>query len=319
MELLQSLKFVQGAIARKDFVPEWTHFRIKDRRITGYNGRMSISAPIALDIDCCPKALPLVKAIETCEEAAQLHLTPAGKLAIRSGNFRTHVETVTDTFTGLEPQGIDVKPDGRLLPILRTLYEITAEDATRQWANGVLLDGQSAYATNNVVLAQFWLGYYFPYRVNLPAFAIKELMRVNEEPERIQMTADTATFYFSEERWLKTQLFSTEWPDMEKAFGRADYSDVPEVPATLFECLERIKPFVDDLGRVYVSDGLISTVAGEEGTTLQVPGMRGTGIFNIDMLRLLDGIATHAKFEAYPNAVPFVRNNVRGIIVGMRT
>ena len=68
--MLEVLKFVKGAVGKKDYVPALTHFQIADGRITGFNGKISLSSPIALDLECCPKAIPFVKAIEACTDTA---------------------------------------------------------------------------------------------------------------------------------------------------------------------------------------------------------------------------------------------------------
>ena len=43
--MIDAVKFVQGAVAKKDYVAELTHFLIQDNRITGYNGIMGLSSP----------------------------------------------------------------------------------------------------------------------------------------------------------------------------------------------------------------------------------------------------------------------------------
>lgn len=315
--MLDVLKFVQGAVSRKDYVPELTHFKIQGGRITGYNGKLVLSSPIALDLDCFPKAAPFVKAISACEETVHLHLTPTGKLSVRSGNFRTLVETVETAFTGETPEGVEVKINGKLLPVLKLLYDITSEDASRPWSNGILFDGHSAYATNNVVLIEHWLGYHFPYRLNVPAFAIKELLRIGEEPERIWASANNATFFFSGDRWLRTQLLNDDWPDVRKLF-ESIAKTTTVVPEGLFEALSKLQGFVDDTSRVFVNPGRVASAPAEEGTIIELPAVQHNACFNINMLRLLEGVATRIGFEAYPATVPFYGDLVRGLIAGMR-
>lgn len=319
--MLSALKFVQGAVSRKDFVPELTHFRIKEGRVTGFNGKMVISSPIDLDIDCCPKAIPFVKAIEACNaETAQLHLTATGKLSIRSGTFRTHVETMPEVFSGVEPEGEFVAVDGQLLPALAQLHTFSGEDASRPWAMGVLLDGSSAFATNNVILAERWLGYHFPYRINLPRYALKEILRIKEEPTQLQVNQNNATFHYEGGRWLRTQLNSIEWPDIQKMFGEMPPAS-HGIPERFFEALTTLAPFTDEAGRVFLKEGELSTVAREEdqGTAITLPQVNYMrGIFNVDMLRLLEGAAQTLGFEEYPRPCAWYGDRIRGLIVGMR-
>lgn len=315
--MLDALKFVKGAVSTKDFVPALTHFRIAEGRVTGYNGKMSLSAPIALDVDCCPKADAFVKAIEVCEETAQLHLTPARKLAIRSGKFRAHVETIDDAeWPNVQPEGLPVAIDGHLLPALKMLYAFSAEDASRPWAAGVLLDGDTAIATNNVVIVERWLGYHFPYRANLPRYAVREMVRIGEEPSGMQLTDNSATFHYPGGRWLRTQLNSLEWPNVFAILDSVDTLSAAPVPAGFFEALETLAPFVAAENRVFLQEGVLTT--GEEGASVDVPGVHAGPCFNIKMLRLLEGVAREVGFDSYPNPVPFFGERLRGCIAGMR-
>lgn len=320
--MLSTLKFVQGAVGRKDLVPALTHFRIAGGRIFGYNGKMALSAPVALDVDCVPKAIPLVKAIEACDETAQLHLTPTGKLAIRSGKFRAHVDTLPEeAFPDVRPEGQFVQLTGPLLPAMRALYELSGEDATRPWAAGVLLDGESAYATNNVILAEFWLGCHFPYRVNVPRYAVKEMLRINEEPVSIQLTANNITFHYDGERWLRSQLNSNEWPNAREMLDvRSRGVEVPPVPEGLFAALDTLQPFTDDLDRIYMIGGDLGRLATApvEGMSVDIPEPLPDGIYNHEMISLLDGLATHIGFGNYPNPAPWYGDRVRGLLMGMR-
>ena len=76
--MLTSLKFVQGAVAKKDFLPALTHFVIENGTVRGYNGMLALCSPIPFDIACKPKAESLVKAIANCNETVTLSLTQRG-------------------------------------------------------------------------------------------------------------------------------------------------------------------------------------------------------------------------------------------------
>jgi len=315
--MLTALKFVKGAVSTKDYVPALTHFRIAHGRVTGYNGKMSLSAPVALDVDCCPKAIPFVKAIEACEETAQLHLTPSGKLAIRSGKFKAHVDTLPGgDFPNVGPEGLAVSLDGALLEALAMLYAFSAEDASRPWAAGVLLDGNTAVATNNVVIVQKWLGYHFPYRTNLPRYAVKEMLRIGEEPVGMQLTNNSATFHYEGQRWMRTQLNSLEWPDIHGVLDKVDTLACEPLPPGFFEALETLAPFVDEQNRIFLRDGLLTT--GADGASVELAGVRGNSTFNLRMLRLLGGVAVDVGFDSYPAPVPFFGDKLRGCIAGLR-
>lgn len=317
--MLSSLKFVQGAVARKDFVPELTHFRIHGGSIRGYNGMLGLCCPIDLDLDVCPRATPFIKAIQTCQDTIQLHLTPGGKLSVKSGKFKALIECTTESFPEVEPEGEVVKPDGALLKTLKKLAPFISEDASRPWSRGILLRGQSAFATNNIVLVEAWLGYTFPVEINIPRAAIVELLRIGEEPEFLQVTKTSVTFHFSGKRWLRTQTFSTEWPDLGWVLDVPPASDRLPIPDKLWDALESLDPFTEDLGKVFLFPGIIATSETKEiGAMVEVPELQATGCYNAKQLSLLKNVADRIDFSAYPGPSSFVGENIRGAIVGMR-
>ena len=318
--MLDALKFAQGAVSTKQHVPELTHFAIREGRVMGYNGRMCLSAPIALDIECCPKAVPFVKAIEACDGVVEMHVTPTGLLSVRSGKFRSTVATLpAEVFPDVAPEGSPVALTSELLPALRLLYAFTAEDASRPWAAGVLLDGMSAFATNNATVVEYWLGDHFPYRVIVPRFTVKELLRIGEEPTGIQLNANNITFHYDGGRWLRSQLVDGAWPkeprELLDCFASASACVPP--PAQLFDALQTLAPFVGELNAVYFINETVAT-AREDGTSVELEGAPRDGVFNHKLLSLLEPVVELIGFDEYPNPVPFYGDRIRGAIMGMR-
>lgn len=317
--MLKELKFVQGAVAKKDFLPAMTHFVIEEGRVRAYNGMIALSSPLPFDIDCKPKAEPLVKAINNCNETVTLSMTPAGKLRIQSGKFRAFVDCINEETAHVMPEGQEVQLDGEaMLEALKAIHPFIGDDASRPWTNGVLLRGQSAFATNNVILVEYWVGAQFPFTVNVPRQAIREMLRINEPPTHAQVTDKSITFHYSDGRWVRAQLYESEWPDMAKVLDRE--CQAVTVDQRIFEALTTIKPFADKMGRVFISDGTLSTSqdANVEGASYEIPGLPFAGIYNIEMLNLLKGIATHADFTTYPQPCLFYGQKLRGAIIGMR-
>lgn len=322
MNVYQSLKFVQGAVSKKDFVPALSHFQIKDGRITGYDGKMSLSSPIALDLDCCPKADVFAKAIATCAETASLSMQKNGKLAIKSGKFKAHIDCLPpELYPGQEPQGITTKASGPLLPALRVLHELSADDASRPWAAGVLLDGECFYATNNVIFAQYWTGNHFPYRVNIPRATVKEVIRIGEEPISLQVTANSITFHYANDRWLHSYLINDEWPSVTSILGALDNHDDANcvwrlLDQDFWEAVDTLEPFVDDLGHVYANAEGLHT-AEIDGMSVELKDLP-TGLYNHAMLVKLAGVALKIDLAQWPSPMVWFGDNVRGLFVGMR-
>lgn len=317
--MLSELKFVQGAIARKElFSPALTHFHLYKGRLLGYNGAMALSCPIDVDLVCSPKATQFIKAIQTCrDETVQLNLNDKGRLVVRSGGFTAHVDCIEEAFPSVAPEGEEVTLAGGVLEALRDVSPFVGEDASRPWARGVLLRGSSAFATNNVIAVERWLGYSFPVEVNLPDEAVTELLRIGAEPVRIQLGENSATFHFAGDRWLRTQLLSTKWPEVQKIL------DVPNNPSPtprgIFTALADIYPFRDELGRVFFHTDKVSTSQEEgSGASIEVPGVPASPCFNIQHFMKLDGLIDTIDLSSYPNPCIFYGVKFRGAIVGMK-
>lgn len=319
--MLKTLKFVQGAIAKKDFVPALTHFHIRDGYVLGYNGRLALCSPIQLDLAATPEGIPFVKAIATCEEEVALSLTDNGRLAVRSGPFKAFIRCTQDPYPDIRPEGEFYEMDGNLLEGLRKLQPFISEDASRPWSQGVLFDRHSAYATNNVILTEFWLGYRVPKRINVPRTAVNELLRIGEEPLAMQANENSATFYYGGNRWLKTQLYSLEWPDVERILNfQALHKPVPQ---GLWKALHAMTAFVGEEGRVYLSPAGVATLSdftATDGASVELPLPGVNACFNLQQLLRLEEIAESLDLpdSLEPRPCLFFGKSLRGAIMGMR-
>lgn len=322
--MLKELKFVQGAVGKKDLLPAMTHFQIQNGHVRSYNGTLALSSPLPFDIDCCPKADQLVKAIGQCDDTITLSMTPGGKLRIVSGKFRAFVENTIDSGFHPVPEGEPLAFDGTtLLAALKVLYPFIGNDASRPWTNGVLLNHQSAFATNNTCIVEYWLGTPFPHQINIPKAAIKEMLRVDEAPTHAQLAQNSITFHYSDGRWIRSQLLGVEWPfdTIAKILNR-DNTPV-KVPDNLFEAINKLNKLSDGSNRIYINYGLLTThedsIDAEVGGSVEVEGLEFQGCYNIAMLSLLEGVVTHADFTLYPEPALFFGAQLRGAIVGMRS
>jgi hypothetical protein len=318
--MLKDLKFVQGAVGKKDLLPAMTHFRIEGGHVRSFNGRMAISSPIAFDIDCNPKATQLLKAIQQCSDVITLSMTAGGKLRVQSGNFRAFVETVEGETAHPLPEGEPLYFDGeQLLAACKVLDDFIGNDASRPWANGILFQGHSAFATNNACLVEYWLGTPFPTQINLPGFCIDELLRVDEPPTHAQLHDRSITFHYTDGRWIRSQLLDGEWPfEKINAILNAPCNPVP-IPQELFDGIEVLKAMADGSNRIYISDGLLKTHMEElTGGQFEVPGIEFEGCYNLTIFNLLNGKVNKADFTLYPEPCLFFGDRLRGAIIGMR-
>lgn len=319
--MLKSLKFVQGSIAKKDFLPALTHFVIEYGKVRGFNGVIALCSPIPFDIACRPKADTLIKAIAKAEDTIQLSLTPSGRLTVKAGKLKTHIDCVDEVTPHPLPEGQFVQFNGQvLLDGLKAVEPFIGSDASRMWAQGVLVRDGSLFATNNVMLVQYWTGELFGNTaINIPAVAVKEMLRINEPPLYAQVAEGNITFHYEGDRWLRTQLYDTaSWPDLGSILDRPSVQQA--IDPELFHALEMVKPFVDKTGAVLFEEQMITTHTGEhEGASFELPSMSAIdGKYNIAHLELLNGAAKTIDWSGYPGPCMFMNDRLRGAIIGMR-
>lgn len=318
MTILESLKFVQGSVAKKDFLPAMTHFVIENKTVRGYNGMIALCSPINFDVDCKPHAGELVDAITQCDTTIALSMTEAGRLRVVTEKYTGYAKCVTEETPHVLPEGEMVQfPGEQMLQAIKAVEPFISDDASRPWSNGVLLRGQSAVATNNVCIVEFWVGVPFPRTVNLPHAAVKELIRIGLVPTHAQFSERSVTFHYADNRWLRTQLFATEWPDVSKILD-VECNPTPVNPE-LFIGLAKIRKRADKMHRVFIKDSILSTEEKEgDGPRYKVDGLQCEGIFSIHMLELLSDIAETIDFTTYPRPCLFFGKGLRGAIIGMK-
>src|SRR5690606_32660105 len=131
-------------------------------------------------------------------------------------------------------------PAGELLPmpegilaVMRTLAPVMGIDASRPWSMGILFRGQGAYVTNSIVIVEHWLPVHFSRAINIPAMAVKEMLRIGIEPAAMQLEERAVTFHYPNGAWLRTALLSAEWPDLSRVLDHP--CEAKPFPVNFFE------------------------------------------------------------------------------------
>jgi hypothetical protein len=322
--MLDALRFVASAVAKKDFVPELTHFKIEAGRVTGFNGQIALSSPIDVDMDIRPQARQLIDAIRACAGVISLSMTPAGRLTVRDEKFRAHINCLAEDHGHFVlPQGEVVELGENFLPGLKALAPVMGIDASRPWSMGIRVGPQSMLATNNVMLAEYWHGDPFPLDVVIPAAAVTELLRIDEVPQRAQLTDSSISFWFKGERWMRTQLLlGGAWPveRLNEIMG-LEAKDQQPLPTNLGEQVEVLKAFLGDRSTVFVTtDSLATSPAEGEGAAVSVelPGVTEMQAYHHKQLTLLAQVAKTIDWSNYPQPCMFRGDRLRGAIIGQR-
>lgn len=317
--MLEALKFASSAVGKRAFVEGTTHFLIKDGMVRATNGVIALAAPVPLAVECAPEAIPMVKAIANCEDATQLTLLANGKLNIKSGAFKANIPCTDKIAAHVDPQGDIYEINGaELITALKTVSPFIGSDASRRFSMSVLIKGGSAYATNNVTIAQYWFGTPFPLDVVLSAEAAEALVKIKEIPVRAQVSENSITFHYESGCWMRSTLMVNEWPPNIDNILNVE-SNPQTIDPSLFDALTKLKPFATDSGRVYIEEGVVRTHADEaEGASYNMQSDSVRGIFALEMLMLLKDNVDTADLSLYPSPCTFFGKNFRGVLMGQR-
>lgn len=325
--MLDTLKLVKGAVAQKDIVPALTHFYIHAGRIQGGNSRIAIDAPapgIGIEGPVVVPAEPFIKAINNCADEPVLVVTEH-RLLLRSGTFMVKLPLLpADQFPRAEPDSPEWETEGSFLNVLRALAPFISTDANQGWSIGMWLEEGWAYATNNAVLVRMPCDFLdnTGATINLPRFAVEELISIGREPVSFGVTPNSVTFHYDNGAWLKSQLIVAPWPvgKLRELFGAHNFPAIEQDAVGLADAVERIHPFCvnPDFPVIVFDEEGIST---EEGDLRAAVSHIGKGFvpskFNGNMLRLALEYATHFEVTADARRALFRRGNMDGIVVAL--
>ena len=322
--MLSDLKFLTAAVARKDFVEELCHVHIHKQHSWSYDGVMSIHTKLNVTQTIRPHAVSFIKAVSACDEEKneiQIHPTKAGRLAIQAGKFKAFIPCIDNDKPGLlipKPEGPDVPITPELFDSIKKFAPLMSLDASRPWAQGLRIVGNHTYVTNNIILAEYSHGSQFPLEIIIPAEFVKTVLKIDQIPIKAQATEHCLTFHYPEERWIRTQLVAGGWPaNLDKIFRTEPGTRLSE---DFFPALERLKPFMDDRGRVFIfNDRIATTNVEEEGASVDIEETNLTGVlFHLEQLQLLHPIMTTINLASYPAPSAWYGENIRGVIVGLK-
>lgn len=321
MEILKALKFVKNGYAKKDLIPELTHYSIRNNRVTAYNGSIAFSSPIALDIDIAPVALHFHKCIEACEDEISLTIEKGDKLRIKSGNFKSVVKCIpTSQIPTIIPRGNKIVFPEDFIDRLTKILPIIDNESEKLYTQGLNLRKQSAFATNNVVMVELWLGIDLP-EITIPKRAIIEICKYGEAINHVLIDHDMIYFMYDNERWIASKLILCECPDFVRVLDRQTRPQA--LPVAFWEAMETLSRFADEAGRVTISTGEI--LAGEISSdseaiasiTVKDLVIEETCLFNINQFLKIKNILQSIEFKA-GQACLFYGDKLRGAILGYR-
>jgi hypothetical protein len=295
-----------------------SHCRIANGELTAFDGILCVGHPVDEDFHICPHTYRLHDAIKRCKDTLSLTQLDDATLSVKSGRFRANVQCLN--LASIPHQMPDPK-QGVITDAIRAGFEklnpiVKGKADTVVYAS-LLLQNYSMIATNGHVALEYWHGINLPNGLAIPKEAINAVLKIPEKLTGIGVSPRTVTFWFEGDKWLRTQLWDAEWPDVEgRVFANGDHTRAKELPPNFFEAVTAVAPFCGDSETIYIGGtGVSSTVDPENGASYEIEGLPDSLIFNPAYLMVMDKLNAKVDLEGVNNITFFWAENIRGAIM----
>lgn len=316
--LIAALKFIAVAQKKNGQVPYQSHCSISNGMATAYDGNLTIGHPVEDDVAACPNTLLLLNALQKCGEQLSITQLDSGRLAVKSDGFRAMVPC--EQFQSMPHCGPDIRCatiDNRIRTGFEMVSPLAEEDAGRAILAATLLQANTVAATNGKCLLEYWHGIDLPPNILLPKTAVKAIVASNKNLVGFGFSHGSATFFFEDGAYIKTQLFEDSYPDINSVLNKP--CNPWPLPEKFFDGVKTLESFCPENRVVYFSAGVMRSHAdANEGASYEVPGLCDRMAFNADYLLLCEPALQKVHFMVEEKRAMFFSNDnmLRGVIMG---
>jgi hypothetical protein len=319
-----ALNFVNAAVGKEDSEREFAkHVKISNNWMVAYDGLfLAAGFPIEEELTLCPHYERLSIALAKAGGTLALTALDNGRLQVRGDKLTAIVPCLPlEDMPPIFPDAPIASIDDRLKEGFRLVNGLAKDDADTLVEATVLLRAGSMVSTNRHLMFEYWHGIDLPPGLAIPQRAAKMLSKMPIKLERFGFTPNrSATFYFEGGAWVRTQLYSEQWPDVDTILNAPFYGE--EVPG-LFDALDAVIGFSED-GAVHFHDDKLKSTYGAEGengvvfgASYDLPGLRKGTHVNGKLLKLASPAAKLIDYTSSEDRMLF-RNDeamLRGVLM----
>jgi hypothetical protein len=178
------------------------------------------------------------------------------------------------------------------------------------------VQANTAVATNGVSIVEAWHGIDLPPGLLMPKASALAIAKATKKLAGFGYSPNSATFWFEDGSFIKTQLFSERFPNYVSVIEGSDYWTLPEA---FFAAVAAIAPFTEE-GKIYFRQGrLVSAVNEEIASTYQLAGLPDNVGYSAKLLLFFQALITKVEFteNGGQDMLRFVGDRVRGAIAGL--
>jgi len=312
--LLAALKFVSIA-QKKAGTPTQQHCAISANWVAASNGVLMVAAKIEDDLIACPHTFQFIDALAKCGQELSITQLSETALSIMSDKFRAVVPCALPGQLELSAPDPEIAViDDRIKAAFACIGGLATDGSPDAIKAAVLLRSCTAVATNGPSLMEYWHG------VDLPAMLVPKasavaICKAEKKLRGLGFSGPSATFYFEDDSFIKTQLYNERYPNYQALLNVA--SNPWPLPDDFFKAVQAVESFSKN-GIVYFDDCVISSREEvPEATTYKVEGLPNGMGFNAKFLLNVKHAMQTAHFDKESNKVYFFGESVRGVLMGV--
>lgn len=311
--LMDALKFV-SSVSLDSGAPNQTHSIIGNNWILASNGTISAGHRIIENIQACPHTNRMIDALSKCASNHSITLLDSGRLSILSNKFRALVPCVERELLATPmpdpPCGVI---DDRLKVALDMVGVLASENAQQLIQASILLQSGSVIATDSKIIFEAWHGIDLPQGLVLPKAAATAIVKKAKKLSQFGFSRTSFTFYFDDSSWIKSQLYSEAWPNVQRILDIL--SNPWPLPSDFWIGFDAVTPFSEDEQIRFKENMLLSHDTNNIGAQYNCVGIPAGPKFNIKRLKLIQPYAKTIDFMVKDKAM-FFGDNLRGALAG---
>ena len=316
--MYKNLKKVHSITSKKNISTVYSSMCIRNGAVIGFDGSMTVCVKedALLGINAVIHADKFLKAIGSTD--APKVYTTENFLMVKEGKFQARLPLLNIEFPIQSPKG-SVHDCFGLLSALKAISGFVSQDASHKWATGCMVKNGYIYATNNVILVRYKVCEGLP-EMNIPAKAVNELNKINEEPLYLIKRNGGIAFMFEDDWWLDTALLDYEWPEVDSMFSTRE---LPPIHPELVKAVELVSPFcASGIPKIYFSDKGVSSDNKDYNSTYEGIDLP-VACFHAHTLAQVLPLMEHVDWKEFPRACPFYgkqtpTGRLEGVVIGIR-
>ena len=313
-ELLAALKHV--AIAQHETgAPNQVHCRMSGNAIIAYDGVLAAGVYLSETVPmACPNTLQLVKAMERANDVSAMSFDNSN-IIIKTNKFKAIVPCIQyHDLMFIDPDHASYQLTNDFREAATNAAIFTKENAQTVVAASIMLRNGSCVGTNGRALIEVWHGNPMPSGLIVPKTFIDALGKTKKDIVSFGYTDTTLTIWFEDKSWIKSQLYSEPWPNIDLFLSYTEIAQPQDIPKEFWQAIKTVSAFSED-GRIYMHDDFVTShTSSAVGAEYKVKGVPHQQSYDYKMLMALEPYAQKFDWTGNERVVSFFGEKLRGVI-----